>query len=128
MKSNLYHNLTQLIPIPLSSLAKSNISNTKNSLSIQHLLSCNLHLGHSTDVVNKNMIPFIYGKRDGIHVVNLDETLFALKKAMNVTREIALRGGNILFVGSKPLLHKVVVEAAREGKGYFATKWFDFCI
>jgi small subunit ribosomal protein S2 len=112
--------LAQLLP-PLH--ASPVLSNVRNTLSLEHLFTANLHLGHNTQAWNPNMMPFIYGSRNGIHIINLDHTLVYLKRAINVTREVALRGGNIVFLGSRPMLHKIVVDAALEGKAYYLTKW-----
>jgi small subunit ribosomal protein S2 len=90
---------------------------------MQHLLAAQVHLGHSVDTWHPAMNPFIYGNRNGIHIINLDHTLTHLRRAINITREVSLRGGNILFVGSKPILHRIVVQAAYQGNAYFATRW-----
>jgi small subunit ribosomal protein S2 len=69
------------------------------------------------------MNQYIYGERNGIHIINLDHTLTALKRALSVTKEVALEGGHILFVGSRPALHSVVVQAALEGNAYYVHQW-----
>ncbi|KAI8852824.1 ribosomal protein S2, flavodoxin-like domain-containing protein [Chytridium lagenaria] len=86
-------------------------------------MAANLHLGHDPKSWNKNMLPFIYGERGGIHIINLEHTIVQLRRALNVIREVAFRGGNIVFLGSKPSLHKITVAAAERAKGYFVTKW-----
>ncbi|KAJ3151889.1 37S ribosomal protein, mitochondrial [Geranomyces michiganensis] len=93
------------------------------TLTVRTLVAANLHLGHARQSWNQNMLPYIYGERQGIHIINLEHTIVMLRRAINVTREIALRGGNILFVGTKPAIHRLTVEAARHADAYFATSW-----
>ena len=119
--------LKTLLPVPLrsahSSQPPSALSSIRSALTIQSLLAANLHLGHSPSAWNPNMNQYIYGERNGIHIINLDHTLTALKRALSVTKEVALEGGHILFVGSRPALHSVVVQAALEGNAYYVHQW-----
>ncbi|KAI8817650.1 ribosomal protein S2, flavodoxin-like domain-containing protein [Fimicolochytrium jonesii] len=86
-------------------------------------MAANLHLGHARAVWNKNMLPYIYGERQGIHIINLEHTLVMLRRAINVTREVAMNGGNILFVGTRPAIHAITVAAAQRADAYFVTAW-----
>jgi small subunit ribosomal protein S2 len=95
----------------------------RNALTLRSLMAANLHLGHSPKVWNRNMLTYLYGKRGGLHIINLEHTLIHLRRAINVTREVALRGGNIIFVGTKPSLHKLTVDAAKRGNAFFVTEW-----
>ncbi|KAJ3011035.1 37S ribosomal protein, mitochondrial [Thoreauomyces humboldtii] len=97
--------------------------NVRNALTIRTLMAANLHLGHNRRVWNQNMLPYIYGERQGIHIINLEHTLVMLRRAINVTREVALRGGNILFVGTRTSLHRIVVEAAKRADAYYVNSW-----
>lgn len=94
-----------------------------NSLTLTSLLAANLHLGHKPRHLSHYMLPYIYGERNGIHIINLEHTLVAMRRAMNVTREIAARGGIILFVGTRLAIHKITVDAARKSGAYFCTEW-----
>ncbi|KAI9009592.1 ribosomal protein S2, flavodoxin-like domain-containing protein [Gaertneriomyces semiglobifer] len=86
-------------------------------------MAANLHLGHAPQVWNQNMLPYIYGERNGIHIINLEHTLVMLRRAVSIVREVALRGGNIVFVGTRPAIHRVTVEAAKRANAYFVTSW-----
>ena len=98
-------------------------------VAIQQLMMAGCHLGHSVDVWHKQMLPFIYGRRAGIHIINLEHTLIYLRRAVTVTREIAARGGTILFVGQRPFMQEILVEAARHaGQFYVHGKWLDGCL
>jgi small subunit ribosomal protein S2 len=96
---------------------------SRSSITLAQCLAVGLHLGHSPKVWNPAMNRFIYGVRQGIHIINLDHTLYALKRASLFTEQVALRGGKIVFLGSRRFLHPVVVEAAFNGKAYFITEW-----
>lgn len=60
------------------------------------------------------MLPYIYGSRGGIHIINLEHTIVALRRAVGVAREVARQGGNVVFVGSRLGLHKLTVAAVRQ--------------
>jgi hypothetical protein len=94
-----------------------------NSLTLTSLLAANLHLGHKPRHLSHYMLPYIYGERSGIHIINLEHTLVAMRRAMNVVREISTRGGAILFVGTRLGIHKVAVDAARKSGAYFCIDW-----
>ncbi|CAG8599515.1 1891_t:CDS:2 [Paraglomus occultum] len=91
-------------------------------ITISKLLSAGLHLGHSTSLWNPVTFPFIFGTRAGISIINLEYTIVYLRRACKVVREVALRGGLILFVGTRPGFAQATVEAARRCDGYQVTK------
>lgn len=98
-------------------------------VAIDALMDAGLHLGHSTSRWNKNMFPFIYGRRAGIHIINLEHTLSHLRRAMSITRSITANGGNILFVGSRPFMLDILVSAAnRSNQFYVHGKWLKGCL
>ena len=75
------------------------------------------------------MLPYIYGRRAGIHIINLEHTLTHLRRAACVTRDIAARGGNILFVGQRPFYLDVLVDAARSCEQYYVHgQWLQGCL
>ncbi|CAO3597755.1 unnamed protein product [Absidia cylindrospora] len=97
---------------------------TPHNLSIAKLLAAGLHLGHSTSLWEPATLPFIFGTREGISIINLEHTLVHLRRACNVAREVALRGGSILFVGTRPGFQTLTIEAARTCDGYHVSgKW-----
>jgi small subunit ribosomal protein S2 len=96
----------------------------RNELTIRHLMNAGLHLGHSSQAWHQNMLPYVYGRRADIHIINLEHTLVHLRRAISVTREIARRGGIVLFVGSRPFLQDVTYEAAiRSHQFYVNERW-----
>ena len=111
-------NLISKIP----SIAPSVLPN-RSSVTLAECLAAGLHLGHSPKVWNPAMNPYLYGIRQGIHIINLDHTLYALRRAAFFTEQVALRGGKIVFLGSRRFLHPLVVSAALNAKAYFLTAW-----
>ena len=67
---------------------------------VKDLLSAGVHFGHLTRKWNPNMAPYIYGVREGVHVIDLNETVGLLSKALRVLENIVRDGGNVLFVGN----------------------------
>lgn len=96
---------------------------------LEQLMNAGVHFGHSTDIWHRNMLPFIYGRRSGIHIIDLEHTLSYLRTALNVTSDIALKGGTILFVGMRPFLRDILVNSARySGQFYVHEKWLYGCL
>ncbi|KAI8810241.1 ribosomal protein S2, flavodoxin-like domain-containing protein [Cladochytrium replicatum] len=93
------------------------------ALTLQRLLAANLHLGHSRASYHSHMLPFIYGERNGLHIINLEHTLTHLRRALNVTREVAMRNGTIVFVGTRLAIHRIAVDAAKRADAYYVTRW-----
>lgn len=100
------------------------MSLTPHDLTLGKLLAAGLHLGHSTSLWNPATLPFIFGTREGISIINLEHTLVYLRRACNVAKEIAYRGGSILFIGTRPGFQELTIEAARNCEGYHVSgKW-----
>src|SRR5256884_3808163 len=88
-------------------------------VSITDLLEAGVHFGHQTRRWNPKMRRFIFGERDGIHIIDLQQTDRLLKNAQNFAADLAGRGGTIMFVGTKKQARDAVQEAAdKAGKPY----------
>ncbi|KAJ3562972.1 hypothetical protein NP233_g9244 [Leucocoprinus birnbaumii] len=88
---------------------------------ISALLAAGAHFGHASTRMNPNFLPYAYGTRAGVTIIDLDQTLPLLRRAANVVREIARRRGQIVFIGTRPDLQPVVQKAAqRLGKQGYA--------
>lgn len=112
-----FPNLKKLLP----KLPK--IEQTAQDLKLSILMKNSLHLGHSTSNFNSKMLSYVYGSRMGIYIINLESTMAALRLTSNLTREIASRGGNVLFVGTRPILHDLVIDVATKNNAFFCTHW-----
>ena len=87
--------------------------------SLRQLLEAGVHFGHQTHRWNPRMDPFIYGSRNGIHILDLTQTVPMLDAALNVVRETVAKGGRILFVGTKRQAQKPVADAAERCAQYY---------
>ena len=70
-------------------------------VTIKQLFEAGAHLGHRPRFWNPKFAPYLYGKHNGIHIIDLDKTLPMLKEALKFISEMAFKGGKILFVGTK---------------------------
>lgn len=93
-------------------------------INLRTLLQAGVHFGHQTSRWNPQMAPYIYGSRNGIHILNLPKTVSAWEEARKKIVEVASRGGNVLFVGTKKQAQDVMVEEARRcGAFYVSRRW-----
>lgn len=93
-------------------------------ISLRSLLEAGVHFGHQTSRWNPAMAKYIYGVRNGIHVVNLPKTIECWEQARQSIIDVAARGGSILFVGTKKQAQDAIVEEARRcGAYYVAKRW-----
>ena len=87
--------------------------------SLRQLLEAGVHFGHQTQRWNPRMAPYIYGDRNGIHIIDLTQTVELLDQALNVVRETVAKGGRILFVGTKRQAQKPIADAAERCAQYY---------
>ncbi|MBF9047150.1 30S ribosomal protein S2 [Rhodobacterales bacterium LSUCC0031] len=87
--------------------------------SVRQLLEAGVHFGHQTQRWNPRMAPYIYGERNGIHIIDLTQTVELLDQALKVVRDTVAKGGRILFVGTKRQAQKPVAEAAERCAQYY---------
>jgi len=93
-------------------------------LSIRELLEAGVHFGHQTRRWNPRMKRYLFGERNGVHIVDLDQTLPRLVEALEFVREVVAQGGRILFVGTKRQAQAPVrLEAERAGQFYANNRW-----
>ncbi len=91
---------------------------------LRQLLEAGVHFGHQTQRWNPKMGPYIYGDRNGIHIVDLTQTVPMLEQALKVIRDTVARGGRILFVGTKRQASKPIAEAAEKCAQYYVNhRW-----
>ena len=88
-------------------------------ISIRQLLEAGVHYGHQTQRWHPRMAPYIYGDRNGIHIIDLTQTVPMLEQALKVVRDTVAKGGRILFVGTKRQAAKQVAESAERCAQYY---------
>jgi small subunit ribosomal protein S2 len=93
-------------------------------ISMKQLLEAGVHFGHQTSRWNPKMKPYIFGARNGIYIIDLQQTVNMYRAAHAFVREIAARGGPLLFVGTKKQAQDAIKEEAeRSGQFYVNTRW-----
>lgn len=93
-------------------------------VSMKALLESGVHFGHRTNKWEPRMRPYIFTERNGIHIIDLQQTVKALNTAFNVVRDCVSGGGTILFVGTKRQAQETIrEEAMRCGMPYVTERW-----
>ena len=93
-------------------------------ISMKALLESGVHFGHRTNKWDPRMKPYIFTERNGIHIIDLQQTSKLLTQAYNVIRDAVANGGTILFVGTKRQAQETIAEeAARCGMPYVTERW-----
>ncbi|MBF0492687.1 MAG: 30S ribosomal protein S2 [Deltaproteobacteria bacterium] len=91
---------------------------------MKDLLEAGAHFGHQTRRWNPKMKPYIYGARNGIHIIDLSITLKLATEAINFAREVVSQGQDVLFVGTKRQAQDIVrEEAEKSGMFYVCERW-----
>lgn len=94
------------------------------AVTIKTMLEAGAHFGHKAERWHPKMLPFIFGVRNKVHIINLDTTLEYWEKARKFVVDVTSRGGRILFVGTKPQAREAIKEAAeRCGAYYVNNRW-----
>jgi small subunit ribosomal protein S2 len=97
---------------------------TMPTFTMRQLLEAGVHFGHHTRRWNPKMKPYIFGVRNGVHVINLEQTVPMLFQAMTAVRSVVAGGGRVLFVGTKRQAQEKVANAAsRCGQYYVNHRW-----
>ncbi len=95
-----------------------------SNISLKALLEAGVHFGHRTHKWHPKMKPFIFTQRNGVHIIDLQQTVSALNNACAVVRESVAAGGTILFVGTKRQAQDTIeTEADRCGMPYVTDRW-----
>lgn len=93
-------------------------------VTMKQLLEAGVHFGHQTRRWDPKMRPYIYGERNGIHIIDLRQTVTQVADAMEFVKQIAIDGGSVLFIGTKKQAQSAVEEAAkRSGQPYVNYRW-----
>ena len=91
---------------------------------MRQLLEAGVHFGHQTHRWNPKMRNYIYGSRNGIHIIDLSQTVPLLHQALVTTAETVAKGGRVLFVGTKRSASELVADAAKRSAQYYVnSRW-----
>ena len=94
------------------------------TFTMRQLLEAGVHFGHQTHRWNPKMSSYIFGDRNGVHIIDLQQTVPLLYRALETTRDLVAAGGRVLFVGTKRQASEPVTEAARRcGQYYVNHRW-----
>jgi small subunit ribosomal protein S2 len=94
------------------------------AITMKALLETGVHFGHRTRKWNSKMKPYIFAERNGIHILDLQQTLKAVKESYEVVRDAVAEGGTLLFVGTKRQAQETIArEATRCGMPYVNQRW-----
>lgn len=91
---------------------------------MREMLEAGVHFGHQTRYWNPKMAPFIFGHRNKIHIINLEKTVANYQDATKFVKQVAAKGGNVLFVGTKRAARELIAsEATRAGMPFVDSRW-----
>ncbi|WP_404378882.1 30S ribosomal protein S2 [Caenispirillum salinarum] len=94
------------------------------TFTLRQMIESGCHFGHNTRRWNPRMAPFLFGVRDGVHIIDLQQTVPMLYRAMEAVRDVTANGGRVLFVGTKRQAAEIVAESAsRCGQYYVNHRW-----
>lgn len=95
-----------------------------SNITMREMLEAGVHFGHQSRFWNPKMAPYLFGQRNKIHIINLEQTLPLYNEAVNFVSKLAARKGRILFVGTKRAAQSIVQEEAiRCGMPYINRRW-----
>ena len=96
------------------------------TFSMRQFLEAGVHFGHHTRRWNPKMAPYIYGSRNGIHILDLRQSVPMLHAALQAVRDVVSGGGRVLFVGTKRQASDQIADAAKRcGQYYVDHRWLD---
>ncbi len=94
------------------------------TFTMRQLMETGAHYGHHTRRWNPKMAPYIFGVREGVHILDLSQTVPALNRALEAIREVSAKSGKVLFVGTKNQAADIVADAAKRcGAFYVNHRW-----
>ncbi|MEM7446691.1 MAG: 30S ribosomal protein S2 [Myxococcota bacterium] len=108
----------------LAALGTPDVASGSYPIGLRALIEAGVHFGHQTRRWNPKMRPYIYGARNGIHIIDLDQTAELFKTAFHFVRDEVARGGHVLFVGTKRQAAEVIFEEASRAEQFYVTgRW-----
>jgi len=100
------------------------VQQANEAISMKQLLEAGVHFGHQISHWNPKMKDYIFGNRNGIHIIDLQQTVGLFKKAYNFVRDVTAEGGEVLFVGTKKQAQGIISEeTVKSGMPYINSRW-----
>ena len=97
---------------------------TMPNFTMKELLEAGIHFGHQKNRWNPKMEPYLFGERNGIHIIDLQQTFPLINTALKVLRDVGANGGRVLFVGTKRQAQSILAETAiNSGQYYMNHRW-----
>ena len=94
------------------------------TVTMQQLIEAGAHFGHQTHRWNPRMKPYIFGARNGVHIIDLSQTVPLFARALDFVESTVRAGGKVLFVGTKRQAQEPIAEAARQSGQHFVNhRW-----
>ncbi len=94
------------------------------TFSMRQLMEAGVHFGHHTRRWNPKMSSYLFGVRNNVHIIDLEQTVPLFYRALNAVREVVSQGGRVLFVGTKHQAQEIVARAAKHcGQYYVNSRW-----
>jgi small subunit ribosomal protein S2 len=94
------------------------------TFTMRQLLEAGIHFGHHTRRWNPKMAPYIYGERNGIHIIDLEQSVGMLQQGLQAIRDVVAGGGRVLLVGTKRQAQEPIAEAAKRCSQYYVNhRW-----
>ena len=91
---------------------------------MRQMVEAGMHFGHTTRRCNPKMLPWIFGQRNGVHIIDLEQSARLLREALKAIRSVVAQGGKVLIVGTKSQAQNIVAETAQGcGQYYINRRW-----
>src|SRR5688572_28839207 len=117
-------NTQESAPAETSAGAAAVLRDPARPLNVRELFEAGVHFGHQTRRWNPKMRPYLYGSRNGTHIIDLDQTVQLFRRAFNFLSDVVARGGHVMFVGTKRQAQDIVREEAQRAEQYYVVnRW-----
>src|SRR5438552_14507040 len=98
--------------------------NIMSVVSMKALLETGVHFGHRTKRWNPKMKPYIFTERNGVHIIDLQQTITSIDSAANLIRDVVSRGGTVLFIGTKRQAQEpIALQGTRAGQPFITERF-----
>nr|YP_009193342.1 ribosomal protein S2 [Nitzschia sp. IriIs04]BAT70267.1 ribosomal protein S2 [Nitzschia sp. IriIs04] len=96
-----------------------------NTFSLNKLLKSKIHLGHHTNELNPNMLPYIYKEKNGIHIIDVIKSFFSLNQACNFLTKISKQSKKIILIGTNKDISKLIAKEAKKANLYYINSYWS---